>query len=108
MRRAGDDPRGRRRARSSTTDALRTPALVRRGDVVTVYARSAGIRVRTAARARDDGSQGDLVSVESLLDRSTFFARVSGIREVEVYARSRASRRPRPAAGDRSSAVERR
>jgi flagella basal body P-ring formation protein FlgA len=70
------------------TDALRTPPWVRRGEVVTVYARTAGIQIRTAARARDDGSQGDLVSVQSLLDRSTFYARVSGIREVEVYARS--------------------
>jgi flagella basal body P-ring formation protein FlgA len=71
-----------------TTDALRTPPWVRRGEVVTVYARTAGIQIRTAARARDDGSQGDLVSVQSLLDRSTFYARVSGIREVEVFARS--------------------
>jgi flagella basal body P-ring formation protein FlgA len=71
-----------------TTDALRTPPWVRRGEVVTVYARTAGIQVRTAARARDDGSQGDLVSVQSLLDRSMFYARVSGIREVEVFARS--------------------
>jgi flagella basal body P-ring formation protein FlgA len=71
-----------------STDALRTPPWVRRGEVVTVYARTAGIQVRTAARSRDDGSQGDLVSVESLLDRSTFYARVSGMREVEVYARA--------------------
>ena len=71
-----------------TTDALRTPLWVQRGEVVTVYARTAGIQIRTAARARDDGSQGELVAVESLLDRSTFYARVSGIREVEVYARS--------------------
>jgi flagella basal body P-ring formation protein FlgA len=71
-----------------TSDALRTPPWVRRGEIVTVYARTAGIQVRTAARARDDGSQGDLVSVQSLLDRSTFYARVSGIREVEVYARA--------------------
>jgi len=27
------------------------------------------------------------VAVESLLNRSTYYARVSGIREVEVYAR---------------------
>jgi flagella basal body P-ring formation protein FlgA len=71
-----------------TADALRTALWVRRGEVVSVYARTAGIQIRTAARARDDGSQGDLVSVESLLDHSAFYARVSGMREVEVYARS--------------------
>jgi flagella basal body P-ring formation protein FlgA len=67
---------------------VRAPLLVRRGEVVTVRARSAGICVRTTARARDDGSLGDLVAVESLLDRKTYSARVAGIREVEVYARS--------------------
>jgi len=39
-------------------------------------------------RAHDNGSLGELVAVESLADRSTYFARVSSVREVEVYARS--------------------
>ncbi|MHC4177433.1 MAG: flagellar basal body P-ring formation chaperone FlgA [Planctomycetota bacterium] len=69
-------------------DAVRSPLLVRRGDVVTVYARNPGICVRTLGRARDNGSLGELVAVESLQDRSTYFARVSSVREVEVYARS--------------------
>ncbi len=68
--------------------SVRSPLLVRRGDVVTVYARSAGICVRTLGRARDDGSLGELVTIESLRDRSTFFAQVSNVREVDVYARS--------------------
>jgi len=67
--------------------AIREPRCVRRGDVITVHVRSAGIRVRTNARARDDGSLGELISVESLLDRATYLARVSGIQEAEVYAR---------------------
>lgn len=65
---------------------LRRPLLVRRNDVVTVYARTPGIRVRTNARAREDGSQGDLIMVESLTDRRRYFARVTGPREVDVYA----------------------
>jgi flagella basal body P-ring formation protein FlgA len=69
-------------------DALRAPLLVHRGEVVTVSARSSGIRVRTTARARDDGSLGDLIAVESLQDRATYFARVSAVREVEVFAHS--------------------
>jgi flagella basal body P-ring formation protein FlgA len=70
-----------------TTDSLRQPIAVHRGDVVTVVARAGGVRIRTNARARDDGSVGELVAVESLANRSTYYARVSSIREVEVYAR---------------------
>jgi len=70
------------------SDGVRSPIMIRRGDVVTIYARSSGIRVRTVARAREDAGMGDLVSVESLEDRKTFFARVSGIQEAEVYARA--------------------
>ena len=58
-----------------------------RGEVVTVLARAGGIRVRTNARAHEEGSVGELVAVESLANRSTYYARVTGNREVEVYAR---------------------
>jgi flagella basal body P-ring formation protein FlgA len=64
------------------------PLLVRRGEMVTVYSRAAGIRIRLTARAREDGSLGDLVNVESLLDRKTYSARVCGVQEAEVYARA--------------------
>ncbi len=67
-------------------DAIRQPLLVRRGDVVTVHARGPGIHVRITARAREDGSLGELVSVESIYDRKTFLARVCDSREVEVFA----------------------
>ncbi len=70
-----------------TTDCLRAPLAVHRGEVVTVYAQSGAVRIRTNARAHDEGSVGELVAVESLLNRSTYYARVSGVREVEVYAR---------------------
>jgi flagella basal body P-ring formation protein FlgA len=71
-----------------TADAVQAPVYVRRGEIVTVYAHAAGIRVRTQGRARDDGSNGALVAVESLDTRETFFARVCGVREVEVFARA--------------------
>jgi flagella basal body P-ring formation protein FlgA len=71
-----------------TPDALQSPLMVRRGDVVTVYARTAGIRIHTTARAKDDGAMGDLVSVESMTDRKQFTARVSGPREMEVFAQA--------------------
>ena len=65
---------------------VRSPLLVHRGEVVTIYSRAAGVQIRTAGRARDEGSLGDLVTIESLSDRKTFFARVSGIQEAEVFA----------------------
>ena len=65
---------------------VRSPLLVRRGDAVTVYARSAGVQVRTTARAQEEGSRGELITVESMLNRQRFFARVTGIHEVEVFA----------------------
>jgi flagella basal body P-ring formation protein FlgA len=67
-------------------DALRDLLYVHKGDVVTVFARSSGICVRTTARARDDGSLGDLIAVESMQDRGAYMVRVSGAREVEVFA----------------------
>jgi len=75
-------------------DLVRAPVIVRRGEVVTVYARSSGIRVRTLARARDDGSQDDLITVESLDTRKSFFARVCGVQEVEVYAQAVKTQEP--------------
>jgi flagella basal body P-ring formation protein FlgA len=68
--------------------SVRPPILVRRGEVVTVYVRSPGIRVRSVARARDDGSLGDLIALESFEDRKTLLARVSGMQEVEIYGRA--------------------
>lgn len=69
-------------------DDLRSPLLVRQGDAVAVFARSAGIQVRTTARAQENGSKGDLIVVESMLNRERFMARVSGIHEVEVFAQA--------------------
>jgi flagella basal body P-ring formation protein FlgA len=66
---------------------VRAPLAVRRGEIVTVYARTSGIRVKTIARARDEGSVGDLIAVESLQDRKPYYARVCDVQEVEVYAR---------------------
>lgn len=68
------------------SDDVRQPVVVRRGDVVTVYVRSAGLVVRTTGRSREEGSHGDLISIESLTNRQTYFARVTGIQEVEVFA----------------------
>ncbi len=66
--------------------SLRRPLLVQRGDPVTVYARSSGIHVRTMARAKEEGSLGDVIALESMHNRSNFLARVTGFQEVDVFA----------------------
>ena len=78
---------------------VQTPRVVQRGDVVTVTARSQGLRVRTHARAIEEGGLGDVIEVESVLNRQRFLARVTGLQEVDVYARaieSRSTETPEP------------
>ncbi len=69
---------------------IRSPLLVRRGDIVTVYVYSGGVRVRTTARARQQGSLGETVEVESLVKREKrrYLARVASTQTVEVFAKS--------------------
>jgi flagella basal body P-ring formation protein FlgA len=89
-----EDVVGRETTRSIATgqsfDAtwLRKPIMVRRGEVVTVFARAANVRVRTQARALEDGGRDDIVSLERLDDRQRFTARVSGVQELEVFVSS--------------------
>ena len=65
---------------------LSAPLQVERGETVTIFARTAGITVRTFAVARQDGAQGELVQVETLEGKERFAARVSGRRQLEVLA----------------------
>jgi flagella basal body P-ring formation protein FlgA len=71
-----------------TAEDIQTQLIVRRGDVVTVYARGNGIRVRTTARARTDGGLGEMVTIETMHDRNAFQAKVCGPREAEVIAQA--------------------
>jgi flagella basal body P-ring formation protein FlgA len=69
---------------------VRTPRLVKRGDVVDVISRSGGVQVRTKGRAREEGGDGDLINIELLSDRRALLARVSGLQQVEITATSAA------------------
>jgi flagella basal body P-ring formation protein FlgA len=68
------------------SDALRSPPLVRRGEVVTVFAQAPGLKVKTMARARDDAGLGEQVTLESIRDRQPMLGRVVGFQEVEAIA----------------------
>lgn len=70
------------------TGLVRSPELVRRGEIVSVIVHSSGVRLRMEGRARETGRKGDTVLVESLTDRSVFTARVRALQTVEVLARS--------------------
>ena len=67
-------------------DMVRAPIVVKKGEVVTVISRAAGIAVSTNARAQEDGGLGELIAVESLENREVYFAKVTGLRELEVFA----------------------
>ncbi|MBN1854942.1 MAG: flagellar basal body P-ring formation protein FlgA [Pirellulales bacterium] len=69
-----------------TQQAVQQPVVVKRGDTVTITARASGVTVRSYARARESGSRGDLIVVESLEGRESIAARVVGLRQVEVFA----------------------
>ena len=76
---------------------VRRPVLVKRGEIVTVHARSGALDVRTTARARDDGGVGDVITVESISDRSSYFARVRSAQECDVDIAKPASVSNQPA-----------
>ena len=66
---------------------LQAPQLVQKHEIVTVYARTRGVQVRTSAKALEPGARGDIIALESLLERNAHFtARVVGTKEVEILA----------------------
>jgi flagella basal body P-ring formation protein FlgA len=68
------------------TNQVRSPLIVHRGERVSIRVRAAGVTVRTYAVAQQDGSLGDLVTVQSLEGKERYAARVSGMRELEIFA----------------------
>jgi flagella basal body P-ring formation protein FlgA len=62
--------------------------LVRSGSLVTVFARNAGIQVRTTAAARENGARGEVIWVEDIKTRKKYSARVTEVDTVEVLAKS--------------------
>jgi flagella basal body P-ring formation protein FlgA len=69
------------------TSQVRAPFVVARGERVAVRARAAGVTVRTYAVAEQDGAMGDLVMVRSVDSKKDRYpARVTGVRELEVFA----------------------
>ncbi len=70
-------------------DQVQSPVVVKRGELITIGSQSGGIRVRTSAKALQDGAQGDLIAVESLESKQRYDARVVGLREAAIFAPAR-------------------
>jgi flagella basal body P-ring formation protein FlgA len=68
--------------------------LIRRGDIVTVYARRTGISVRMEAKSQSEGTAGESVTLLTLDGRQKLYATVTGYHQAEVTR----SRDDRPAA----------
>ncbi len=81
-----------------TPSLLRRPMMVKKGDIVTIRAKSTGIEVRSQVTALADGCKGDMIMVETIdpnrnkrtrnrtAGTDTFLARVCGPKNVEVFA----------------------
>ncbi len=63
---------------------LENPPLVKRGDLVTIVARSERVQVRVAGEVRNEGALGDLVKVKNLMSRREVYATVLGTDLVEA------------------------
>jgi len=65
-------------------DDLRSPELVKRGELVTVRCINGALVVRTVARARGDGAMGETIKLRNESSHETFHARVTGRRKASV------------------------
>ncbi len=82
---------GKEATRSISADALllanqvRAPLMVKRGEAVDLFARTAGIIIRTTAIAKEDGSMGELIRIETLDKKRPLSAKITGQSEVTVF-----------------------
>ena len=65
---------------------VQPPQLVKKNEQVTVRAKAAGVTVTVRGTVKDDGAAGDVVSVVPEGSKETIMARVTGLRELEVFA----------------------
>lgn len=63
---------------------VRSPVLIRRGELVTVRCFVGDMVIKTVGRAAEDGSLDQLIAVRNERSRQTFTVRVTGVREAVV------------------------
>jgi flagella basal body P-ring formation protein FlgA len=69
-----------------------SPILIHRGDLVELRVLSGGVTVKTNAKSLGDGSESDLVEIETMRPRKRLVARVVQTGLVEIVTRSPAMR----------------
>jgi len=65
---------------------LRSPLLVRKRELITVYSRCGGIEIRTAARAMEDGERGQLIKACRPGQRDEMVVKVTARRTAQTIA----------------------
>lgn len=60
------------------------PVMVKRNELITVVYQNGPVRLSTKARALDNGSKGDLVTLENTTSRKPFQAKITGPQQAEV------------------------
>jgi len=68
---------------------VRSPVVVKRGQLITVRALSGGLVVRTVARAKGDGAVGDVISVRNVRTRDEYQVEVCGPQEAILVVNGR-------------------
>jgi flagellar basal body P-ring formation protein FlgA len=62
---------------SFRTSDLKSPTLIKRGQLVTLYVRSGGLQIAAAGRALQDGSVGELIKAQNTTSRTIVEGSVS-------------------------------
>ena len=76
-----------REGQAITRDRIGRPILVQRGDRVEVRVLGGGIKITTNGKANEEGSESDLIEVETIEPRKRLIARVAGPGLVEIVTR---------------------
>ncbi len=66
------------------TSLLKTPQIVKRGDIVTILADSGQIHISVPGKARSAGALGDTIKVKNMLSRREIYAKIINQDEVQV------------------------
>jgi flagella basal body P-ring formation protein FlgA len=69
-------------------NSIGSPILIHRGELVEVRVISGGVTVTTNAKALSDGSESDLIEVETMRPKKRLVARVVQIGKVEIVTRA--------------------
>ncbi|MDH3360630.1 MAG: flagellar basal body P-ring formation chaperone FlgA [Desulfobulbaceae bacterium] len=66
------------------TSQLDEPPMVKRGEMVTIVAQAADIRITAPGEAKKNGAMGDIIKVKNLMSRKYIFAKVIADKIVQV------------------------